>query len=351
MKNFKFCTKEELLELCKSRKGETKFGEKVQTLSDTSNLAVNLSQSKADYVLLGICESIGVKANHGIMGTHTAWNTALTALLNTQNNRYNKGKKVLVLGHFNYTDLMVQANDLNTDDKADMKSLRSLVSTIDEDVSNLIYTIVSTGKTPIIIGGGHNNAYGNIKGSSLALNTPINSINFDAHADFRSLEGRHSGNGFSYAFEEGFLNRYFIFGLHENYLSKKTIKTIESLKTNVKYNTFEAIEVRGDRNFDHELQRALEFINEDAYGIEIDLDAIINIGSSAMTPSGFSSTQARKFLSFFAQYKQATYLHLCEAAPELHEGDPKQIGKFLSYLITDFIRVHSTQRTSKSDTP
>jgi formiminoglutamase len=33
------------------------------------------------------------------------------------------------------------------------------------------------------------------------------------------LEGRHSGNGFSYAYEEGFL-KIFYFGLHENYTSK-----------------------------------------------------------------------------------------------------------------------------------
>jgi formiminoglutamase len=38
----------------------------------------------------------------------------------------------------------------------------------------------------------------------------VNAINFDAHSDFRILEGRHSGNGFSYAYEEGFLKKYFI---------------------------------------------------------------------------------------------------------------------------------------------
>jgi arginase family enzyme len=37
----------------------------------------------------------------------------------------------------------------------------------------------------------------------------VNAINFDAHSDFRILEGRHSGNGFSYAYEEGF-QKYFI---------------------------------------------------------------------------------------------------------------------------------------------
>jgi formiminoglutamase len=39
----------------------------------------------------------------------------------------------------------------------------------------------------------------------------VNAINFDAHSDFRILEGRHSGNGFSYAYEEGFLKKIFFF--------------------------------------------------------------------------------------------------------------------------------------------
>ncbi len=33
----------------------------------------------------------------------------------------------------------------------------------------------------------------------------INSINLDAHSDFRPAEGRHSGNGFRYAEEDGYL--------------------------------------------------------------------------------------------------------------------------------------------------
>ena len=79
-------------------------------------------------------------------------------------------------------------------------------SRIAPDLSPLIsklVEIVPSGKIPIIIGGGHNNAYGNIKGLALAKGKPVNAINFDAHSDFRIMEGRHSGNGFSYAFEEG----------------------------------------------------------------------------------------------------------------------------------------------------
>jgi formiminoglutamase len=42
------------------------------------------------------------------------------------------------------------------------------VKKIDKDVSHIIFNIIKLGKIPIIIGGGHNNAYGNIKGSALA---------------------------------------------------------------------------------------------------------------------------------------------------------------------------------------
>jgi hypothetical protein len=37
----------------------------------------------------------------------------------------------------------------------------------------------------------------------------VNAINFDAHSDFHSRR-RHSGNGFSYAYEEGFKNILFL---------------------------------------------------------------------------------------------------------------------------------------------
>jgi formiminoglutamase len=57
---------------------------------------------------------------------------------------------------------------------------------------------------------GHNNAYGCIKGAAKGLYkagiiplVQINAINLDAHADFRPLEGRHSGNAFRYADEDG----------------------------------------------------------------------------------------------------------------------------------------------------
>jgi formiminoglutamase len=88
---------------------------------------------------------------------------------------------------------------------------------------------------------------------------------------------------------------------------------------------------------------AFDFIKNDPYGIEIDLDSIPNIASSAMTLSGFSIEELRQFVSFFAKNKNATYLHICEGAPDLAEDKNNHlIGKLIGYLVTDFMKSNNS---------
>lgn len=325
--------------IVKKRKGETKFGEHVQLINNLTSIYDNIAALDVDYVIFGISEDIGVTANYGKRGTYKAWNATIKVLLNTQSNEFVDPTRVLILGHLDYKTQMDALKDENLSDKKRISQAREYLKTIDEDVSHIIYSIIKANKTPIIIGGGHNNAYGNIKGASLALKQPINVINFDAHHDFRPEEGRHSGNGFSYAFSEGFLENYFIFGLHENYLSQNSLNTLNETKS-VAFNTFEAISVRKETTFKAEVKRGLKHISDTNYGIEIDCDAIKNIPSSAMTPSGFSVNKARQFVSKFGSEKNASYLHICEAAPK--KKSEILVGKLITYLITDFIKAHGS---------
>ncbi|MBU2951954.1 formimidoylglutamase [Tamlana agarivorans] len=325
--------------LLNKRLGESKFGQHVKMLSNVSHIYEQLLNLDVEFVIVGLPEDLGVFANHGNTGASKTWETTLKVLLNIQSNDFTHADKVLVLGHLDFSSELKTLEKLNSSKKKDILKARNLVDKIDSYVSHVIYQIILAGKKPIIIGGGHNNAYGNLKGSSLALGDALNVINFDAHSDFRAEEGRHSGNGFSYAFAEGFLDHYFVFGLHENYTSDRIFRTLETNK-NLKYNTFEALEVRNELKFKNELNRASEFICETPFGIEIDCDAIENTPSSAMSPSGFSIKKARQFLHHFAKQKKVTYLHLCEAAPTKKKSD--QVGKLLTYLITDFIRAVKT---------
>lgn len=311
----------------------------MQTVPKDVDVASFLTESDAQFVLFGIPEDIGVRANYGRPGASSAWESAIKSIANIQHNRFCKGNQLLVLGHLNASEEMEASRNLDFTVTEERKQLSKLVEKIDKEVAHIIFNIVKAGKIPIVIGGGHNNAYGNIKGTALAYGKAINAINFDAHSDFRILEGRHSGNGFSYAFDEGFLKKYFVFGLHESYTSKSVLHEIKKLEDRVKINTYDEINIRKEKEFAREMEKAHSFIKNDFYGIEIDLDSIPNIPSSAMTLSGFSVEELRHFIHFFGQHKNAAYLHICEGAPDL--GDEKNshlVGKLIGYLITDFIK-------------
>lgn len=337
MQNFILFTEKEKQILLKKRKGESKFGEHIQLLPNLNNIYDDIVNLDVDYVVFGIKEDIGVYGNLGNTGTNKAWDATLKVLLNIQNNDFTNAKRVLILGSLDYKTQRNAILELDISKKKALSKVRKFVETIDSDVTNIVSMIVKAGKIPIIIGGGHNNAYGNIKGCALANNGKINVVNFDAHSDFRAEEGRHSGNGFSYAYAEGFLKNYFIFGLHENYTSDTLFRTMNKVKS-IKYNTYEAIEVRNELDFKSEIKIALDHISHKKFGIEIDCDAIKNIPSSAKTPSGFNVKQARQFVNNFGKHKNAAYLHICEATPT--KKSETKVGKLISYLITDFIRAN-----------
>lgn len=330
---FKCYTQSDINTLVNPREGETKLGQQVQTLASGNNLVQELQNASARFVILGVPEDIGVRMNYGNGGAYTSFTPALTAFLNIQENQFLKGKDILILGHL---DFLQEVENFNAEDRA---TGNILVQHIDKELSSIISKIVAAGKIPVIIGGGHNNAYGNIKGLSEGKNIPVNAINLDAHTDLRRLEERHSGNGFSYAIEHGYLNKYFMFGLHENYTPQYIFETIHK-QPNIDYNTFEALEVYQTLDFNTQLERAQQFVAANVYGIEIDLDCIQNFPSSAMTPTGFSPQQARRFVFTMGQHQNASYLHICEGAPAVMKDKTAytQVGKFISYLITDFIK-------------
>src|SRR3954470_1321191 len=336
MKHLIVYNKKNISNYTRIRAGETKLGERVQTLS-SKNISAGLKASTATFVLIGLPEDIGVRANYGRGGAHTAWEPALTNLLNVQSNTFFKGEELLVLGHIDFEDLLKRAQKLDTNTESDVQKLRKLCTEIDERVVPVIQAIVQAGKIPIIIGGGHNNAYGNIKGTAQGLafarkikEASINCINCDAHSDFRTLEGRHSGNGFSFAFHENFLDKYAIIGLHENYNSLAVLNELKKHAKKIQYSLLEDIFIREKISFNQAVSKALSFAGTNYYGVELDMDAIENIPTSAKTSSGISANDARKFVSQAAQHKKVAYLHITEAAPVLsHIKADNKTGKLI----------------------
>lgn len=345
MKHFRIFSRQDILSYTTVRRFVTRVGERVHVAEDRLNVAAAIENSTCPYVLFGIPEDIGIRANMGLGGADTAWNSFLSAFLNIQSNDFFSGDEVLLLGFFDFNDLklLIEQNAYDTEEKTD--AYRHAVITIDDEVENLVKTITAAGKIPIAIGGGHNNAYPLIKGVAKGLHkagriplAQINSINLDAHSDFRPIEGRHSGNGFRYAEEDGFLEKYFILGLHENHLPQNVWLDIVN-NPFIDFITFEDIFIHEKRNFIQALAHAVDFTDDNYTGIELDLDCIENVLSSAMTPSGVTALQARQFVSYTSDKSKVAYLHICEGASRLEDGRKSETtGKLIGYLVSDFIK-------------
>lgn len=181
---FKPATQDLLLQFTSKRIGETKIGEKIELSS---------SIKEAKYVLIGIEENLGPQANGGFSGAENAFNAFLKRFLNMQSNRFLTGNELAMIGSIQQT-----TNFKN------IEAAKSAINELDLLVEKVLKPYILKGLIPIVIGGGHNNAYPIIKTVSEAANKAIDVINLDPHADCRALEGRHSGNSFSYAKENSF---------------------------------------------------------------------------------------------------------------------------------------------------
>ena len=335
--NVKVYTKDLILSLTRTRTGEVKIGELVGCPS--GDWKEDLKKTESQFVLLGIAEDLGVRANYGRAGANTAFKPALESFLSQQHNPFLDAHSIFVLGEIVVDDLLEEAKNLDVKQEKELDQLRQLVARLDERVSEVVQFIVFAGKIPLIVGGGHNNAFGNIKGASLALQKKISVVNCDPHLDFRQLEGRHSGNGFSYAYEQNFLEKYAVLGIHEQYNSHAALNKFKNDPAHLFYTTFESIFVRQDLDYAEALNQCLGFVKETPCGIELDLDAITNVPSSAKTSSGISPTQARQYVYQCATRLTPIYLHIAEGAPVLsHIKADNKTGKLIAYLLSDFIK-------------
>ncbi|MEP7231458.1 MAG: formimidoylglutamase [Ginsengibacter sp.] len=347
--HFKLYNKTDILSVTHVRKFETKLGEIIQ-VANRDDVEEAISKTNAPYVIIGVPEDIGVKANKGIGGADSCWFSFLDAFLNTQSNDFLSGEQIFIAGHFDFTKVknLINANASTNEEK--VEAYRHAVNMIDDEVEEIVKIITQHKKLPIIIGGGHNNAYPAIKGAAKGLFkadllqlAQINCINLDTHADYRPLEGRHSGNAFRYADEDGYLKKYCMVCIHENYLQQNTWIDIVNSPF-IECITYEDIFLHEKKNFIQALSYATSYTDDEYTGIELDLDAVENVLSSAITPSGITALQARQYMNYAGAHSKVAYVHISEGATKLDNGETNiETGKLISYLVSDFIKAHQSQ--------
>lgn len=309
--NFRFKTwkNEDTNHFLLPRDGEVKIGENLTALAD------------AKYVIIGVEESIGPRANAGRGGAENGFEAFVSSFVNMQSNEFLLGEKAHILGRISVLN-----------EQADLKQM---VSELDDFLLDVLTQSIHEKQIPIVIGGGHNNAYPLMKFSHLRSNDMINVVNLDAHADYRLLEGRHSGNAFSYAFRDGLIHKYFVMGLHHQYNSQQIL---DDLRRDKHYFTFHDDYVIGKRSYKTDFEFLGDSLQETKrwLGVELDLDVIRDMPSSASSPVGIALSTARKYLKTVPLKSKVAYLHLPEGAP-YNEKEKRTVGKTLAYLVTDFI--------------
>lgn len=344
------------------RFGETKMGQEIKLLStaDTAKFEQSLADSMkagARYAIIGVAEDIGARANLGRPGADRAWTAFLKFFLNMQANQYLDASKVVLIGQVDLDDIKARAASQQAGDgQVSIACLRELCAEIDDRVHPVVRSIVQAGLEPIVIGGCNNISYPTIKGVVTALREQsknpgltLATVNCDPHADFRIIEGRHSGNPFTYADKDGLLGGYCVLGAHENYNS---LDMIERLGNRDFPLFFWDDVVRGERTWEEQVQRAIDYLSTAKTaaikGVELDLDGIKNLPSSAKTPFGITPEQAYFYIYRLASTLDTKYLLLSEAAPSYGDDGERTVGKVLAKTVVEYVRAREQYRSVKS---
>jgi formiminoglutamase len=163
---------------------------------------------EADVVLIGFASDEGVRINGGRPGAAQAPDAIRRALYGmTPDARY----------HDAFVETLRRTLDLGD------LVLEERLEENQEALGDALAPHLKRGAVPIILGGGHETAFGHFLGH-VAAEQPVSILNWDAHADVRPLkDGRaHSGSPFRQALEHpsGRCQGYTVAGLRPNSTAK-----------------------------------------------------------------------------------------------------------------------------------
>ncbi len=251
--------------------------------------------------LLGYACDEGVKRNQGRIGAMAGPDAIRTQLGKMPN-------------HMDVETKFVDCGDVACEN-GDMEAAQSLLT---QEVSQLLAY-----KTfPIIIGGGHDIAYGHYNGISkyIGTNETIGIINFDAHFDLRTNEdGNNSGTPFYQIAqdcqENGSSFNYLCLGIRKDANDKILFKTANDFGVGYIENNEFSIE-----NAKSIVRTLLDFIQKvDHIYVTVDLDGFSSAyapGVSAPSSMGFTPKIVLETLEIIIKSKQMISMDIAEMNPK-----------------------------------
>ena len=186
---------------------------------------------------------------------------------------------------------------------------------IHDRLAELVTRVVKSGRTPVILGGGHDITYPGVFGTADALGT-VGLFNFDAHLDVRPPNPtRNSGTSIRMGIDEGRIDpsRAIEFGIQGFANAASHVEWFRSVSGEIW--TLEAIRREG---FSRALKEALSSGGERYYGT-LDIDGVAAAeapGVSAPMPDGFSSAELLQSARALGKDPSCVALDIAEMNPE-----------------------------------
>lgn len=272
------------------------------------------------FALLGYACDEGVKRNLGRPGAAQGPN-AIRAQLGKMANHLSDKVTLQDLGNFNCLD---------GDMEASQQALQKLVE-----------TILKNNTFPLLLGGGHDIAYGHYCGlrDYLGVSKTIGIINFDAHFDLRkNNKGNNSGTPFYQIAQECSRQdspfQYLCLGIRKEANSRELYKTADKL--GVSYLSRAEFSIKHIAQVEQAINTFLSKV--DTVYVTIDMDGFSSAyapGVSAASPVGFSPEIVMASLGMVIQSGKLISVDVAEMNPayDRDHQTAKLAASLLHYII------------------
>ncbi len=213
-----------------------------------------------------------------------------------------------------------------------------------EELGKYVNRLLDQQKKPVIIGGGHETAFGHFIGISSHLkasdpDASLGILNIDAHFDLRPYDnGAHSGSSFLQALEHsftmGFDLEYFVHGINPHNNTKSLIETAEKWK--VEFNTNQEV-IKGDKSAKKKLRRFIDSRTHIYLTICLDVfDSSIAPGVSAPAWHGIQLQHALDVIKLVKKSGKLISADICELNP-VYDQDEKTV-KLAGMLVAELFQ-------------
>lgn len=281
--------------------------------------AYDSKELKKCIALLGFSSDEGVRRNQGRTGAVEGPDVIRKALCN-------------LAVHFNESQQeIVDAGNVITG--------QGKLEEAQKELGHKVALLLKAGAFPILLGGGHEIAYGHYCGirDFLGAEAAIGIINFDAHFDLRSYDsGAHSGSPFRQIFDDtesrGYAFHYLPIGINESANTRRSYRVMQS--ANASYVPLEMVNGREIYEVKNQIQ---ELINRvDWVYVTLDLDVISGVyapGVSAPAAIGVVPNHITDLLQVALDTDKVISMDIAELNPQYDNGQTARLAANFIYQV------------------